>query len=918
MKTTRATLLAVGLISSVAFAQNDPKGLDALSDDRLYSELSKRNLGGLLEYAFKKNNVPEAKQNAVRAGSALARLQDDESIGLADRRKLVAEYVKALPQLLPQITDPATLILDANILIEHGIITDQRLLEYFGPNSTIMARLHPVTDAVQSILVKARDEATAAAEKASNNWPQGKAAWERADQQATIAEYTRSIINYSSAVSLDKASEERAKYLKEGLENLSAYNDESNENVADVKFYLAKLHMALATPESLAEARKEFTFVIQKGDPANVGQQFDARLLAVVNEINAKDAKAAEAALTTLDGWVKQAKLDSPEVQVALAAMQYRILMLKNDAVAADKVLDTLQREQPALRGLILELMAANVPAGTPVKDLNLLLLQSLRAKAEGETIKPDDVPFDKAVIERGLEASREIIKRGGKENEQVAQESLYVNGFFLQKLGDKEGAAAAFLDYVDKYKTTDKDRADAAFNNGIALVGQLYREKLGDPTVTKLYDRVLETAVAKPFERPEFFFERARRLQSSGKLDEAIALYDRVPADSRQAGEARYFKMVAVHQKLQKLKENDPARPPLLTELQKLADQVNASIDEQLAAASDDKIKLLLRTRLSQTRLLAADVALVDQKDPKRAISLLTGFEQTVKGLANEANLISQVLLIRVKSYVQTNQVAEGVKEIQKLAVERPREAMQIIFDLMDKLNEQVTASEAAGQTEQVAQLERTRAELTPVLVRLIRESNNAELKKFDYQISVFDADQQRRAAELTPEGAKRSDLLKAAVKRFEELDGKDQLAKYIASLPEDKQSKARYDPQVKLGLARSHFALGDWDKARRPLAQLFADKILGDGFVVKIQPDGTPEEVDNPTYWEATYKLIRSNVELKENVEGMKRWVTDLTRTWGPGLGGQRWSAEFKKLQSDLGVEPVTDQPKAETAAN
>ncbi len=917
MKTTRATCLAaIGLISSVAFAQNDPKGLDALSDDRLYSELSKRNLGGLLDYAFKKNNVPVPKQQAVRAGSALARLQDDPTIGLNDKRKLVAEYVKALPQLLPLMTDPGTLMQDGNILIEHGILTDQRLLEYFGPNATIMARLHPVTDAVQNILAKARDEATKAADKAANNWPGGRTAWETADQRATIAEYTRNIINYSSAISLDKASQERDKRLAEGLENLAPYNDESNENVADVKFYLAKLNMARLTPESLAEARKEFAFVVQKGDPKNVGQQFDARLLSVVTEINAKDAKAADAALTTLDGWVKQTKLESPEVLVALAAMKYRILVLKNETVAADKVLDTLQREQPALRGLILELMAANVPADAPVKDLNLLLLQSLRAKGEGETIKPDDTPFDKAVIERGLEASREIIKRGGKENEQVVQESLYVNGFFLQKLGDKENAAAAFLDYVDKYKLTDKERGEAAFNNAIALVGQLYREKIGDPAVTKLYDRVLEIAVAPPFERPEFYFERARRLQSTAKLDEAIALYDKIPEGSKQAGEARYFKMVAVHQKLQKVKEGDAARPALLTELQKLADQVNASVEQQIATATDEKVKLLLRTRLSQTRLLAADVALVDQKDPKRAIALLTDFEKTVKGLANEPNLISQVLLIRVKSYVQTNQVAEGVKEIQKLAVERPKEAMQIIFDLMDKLNEQVTSAEAAGQTEQVAQLERTRAELTPVLVKLIRESNNPELKKFDYQISVFDADQQRRAAELTQDEAKRTQLLKGAVQRFDVLDGKDQFANYLAALPEDKQKKARYDPQVKLGIARSNFALGDWDKARRPLAQLFADKVLGDGFIVKIGPDGTPEEVDNPTYWEATYKLIKSNVELKDNVEGMTRWVNDLYRTWGLGLGGQRWAEEFKKLRKDLDIPDAPPPAPAPTA--
>jgi hypothetical protein len=342
----------------------------------------------------------------------------------------------------------------------------------------------------------------------------------------------------------------------------------------------------------------------------------------------------------------------------------------------------------------------------------------------------------------------------------------------------------------------------------------------------------------------------------------------------------------------------------------------VNTAFEKRLAGADAD-LAMRIRTRLAQTRLVAADVALVDQKNPKRAIELLNGFETTVKGLANESNLISQVLLIRVKSFVQTNQVSEGVKEIQKLAAERPREAMQIVFDLMDKLNEQVTAAEGAGRDDEVANLERTRAELTPVLVKLINESDNKELKKFSYTISLYDADQQRRAAELTKEEPKRTELLKAALKRFEELDSKDNVTRYLETLDAERRKKANYDPQVKLGLARANFALGNWDAARLPLALLFRDKVLGDGFVVKVGPGGEPESVENPTYWEAVLMLMRSNFAMKEGTEGMTRWLTDLTRTWQDGLGGQRWADEFKKLQKDLGVEPVKSEEKSPAAA-
>lgn len=920
MRFPRAILVsaAVAVLSSAGLAQNaEPKGLDAIGDERLYTELAKRNLTGLLDYAFEKNNVAPTQQDAIRAGAALARLQGDTTLGITERRKLVAEFVNALPQLLPQMSDPAGLLANANLLIEYGIKTDQRLLEYFGPNASIMSRLNPVVEAGQQILVKAKDTADAAANAAANNWPAGRAAWEKNDRLATTAEYTRNILHYANALSLDKASADRAKHIAEAIEYLTQFDTEDNPGRASVKFYLGKLYLAEGTPESLAKAKTELTFVLKNSDPADIGNQYDARVALALAAIASKDPAATEAAIKDFENWVTQNKIVAgnpgaeTEFKAALGGLRYRNLIAQNKPAEADKALDNLQQDVPGLRGLILELMAANVKPDTPVDKLNNLLLQSLRAKAESEVIKPASAAFDKDAIQRGIDATLEIIKRGGADNEQVIQDSQYVLGFLYQKLGKNTEAAAAFLDYAEKHnkKPEDLDRANTALSNGIALVGELYRTQMGDPAVTALYDRTLDLAVAKPFERLQFAFERARRLQAKGSLDEAIKMYDLVKSDNKQYDEAQYFKMVAIRSKLDKLQPEAKERPALLAELQKLADKVTQAYEGKLASATPE-IAMVLRTRLAQTRLVAADVALVDQKDPKRALQLLEGFEQATKGLPNADKLLSQVLLIRVKSYVQANLVAEGVKEIQKLASDRPKEAMQIIFDLMDKLNEQVVAAEAAKRDDEVANLERTRAELTPVLVKLIRESNNAELKKFDYQISLYDAEQQRRAAELTKDEAKSKELMQAALKRFEAMEAKEQFEKYIEGIEKEKQAKARqtgYDPQVKLGLARANFALGNWDAARRPLALLFRDKVLGDGTIVKFGPGGQAESVDNPTYWEAVLMLIRSNLALNEGTDAMKTWLTGLSNTWKSDLGGQRWAEEFKKLQSDMGVQPV-----------
>ena len=46
------------------------------------------------------------------------------------------------------------------------------------------------------------------------------------------------------------------------------------------------------------------------------------------------------------------------------------------------------------------------------------------------------------------------------------------------------------------------------------------------------------------------------------------------------------------------------------------------------------------------------------------------------------------------------------------------------------------------------------------------------------------------------------------------------------------------------------------------------------------------------------------------------MTRWVNDLYRTWGPGLGGQRWAEEFKKLRKSLDIPDAPPPAPAPTA--
>ena len=914
---TKTILLAVTIITltrALLAQDSGPKGLDALSDERLRNDLAARNLTGLLDRAFEVDKTPPDEQEALRGRMGLLRLSTENITNLVEVRKLVSAYVAQLPKLLPKMNDPQALINDANLLIDNGITTDDNLLEYFGPNGNTMARLNPVAVAVQQLLARAQEKADAIATDAANDWPAKKPQWVRADQQKTIAEYTKNIISYPLALSIDKADPQRATILQSSLDYLSQYDTDDNPDRAAVRFYIGQMHLAQGTPDSLNAALGDFDFATKNGNPKDIRQQFEARFLTASAEIELGNPAAATDALTALQDWAKGNGVDPGQLAIATGALQYRIAEASGKPDDADAILDNLQQQRPELRGLILELMASRIDPNKPISQYDDLLLQAVLAAAETQTIKPDGQPFDSNAVTRGVEAAQEIIKRPATtpEAKTLRDNCQYVLGFFLQKLGRRPEAAQAFLDFIDQNKSAGKsERLDMALNNAIALVHDAYVANSGDADVTKAYDRVLATAVAAPFNRVDFAYEFGRRLQANGKFDAAIDAFRLVPPSDPNYAESQYYLMVAVRQQLDREKPGDAVFQSTLHELNGLIDSVNTALTKALVTEKNPQRATVDRMRLAQTRLLGGDVALHDEKNPQRALDLLNSFESDANDLPNKDDILGEVLLIRVQAYVQLDKIDQATDQLVKLAQQNPNGAGQIVYDLLKKLDEQVTTAEAHDQTDQVAQLERNRAMLTPFLVRWASNHPNPNIKRLTYTYSVFDADTQRRAAELTKDPTKRKQLLEAALQRFETLDSAEGLAQYRDTLPEDKRAKALYDPQVKLGLGRVYFAMQDWTNARLQFALLFRDKVLGTGFITAPNAAGTFETKENPSYWESMYKLIRCNLALNENVEGMKGLLEEQQLIYGDQLGGQRWKKEFAGLLDEMKIAPVATQP-------
>lgn len=108
-------------------------------------------------------------------------------------------------------------------------------------------------------------------------------------------------------------------------------------------------------------------------------------------------------------------------------------------------------------------------------------------------------------------------------------------------------------------------------------------------------------------------------------------------------------------------------------------------------------------------------------------------------------------------------------------------------------------------------------------------------------------------------------------------------------------------------LGIALLDFDLGNYKEAQPLLAKLLADRKLGQP---QIPHDENGQETlsDNDRYWEATLKLLQSNVQLAkaEGNAGVRDETTAALKRlyiqWGDQTGGTRYHQAFDQLRQEL----------------
>ncbi len=938
--------VALACLAMPAAAQSKSgSGLDALDDNRVRETLATMEMEDLLERSFNNDNVPMADRDGIRAMISLNRLvnQDTSKLNATKRRQIVTDVTAGLDKAMKTMKDTRALMNLAGKLYTIGVANESALLEYWGEDTATQAQMKPAAEAILKIYTKAEGEATAKMNAVANQIkdPNQVALMKQLDQLQilmTTIQYTKMSSQYFVALSLDKADPNRAKLCDETITYLKQWDDPTSTIQPAVKNQIGKLQIVKGDFDASVTIFKSLYEDPSKLNPKpTLFEMNDARFFSAIALLLSQNPDAAEKQLQETIEWQKTNFTEPKQLQAVVDAdevLKARIAWLRGDLAAkpedkakfndqASTILTKLMRDNPGLRSLILDRLINRLPATAELKKLDLLLLQALMERGKTEFAKAEaKEPFDKAAIEKGIGAAREILARKGQPgvDKEAVTTALTVIPFFAQKLDQPKVAAAGFLEYAQAQQA-DIAKADDAWQQAMRIIIlDFHAPNTDDAEISALYDRAISMGINPPFNHKELAYSWARRIQSLlgsdestlvAKNDEVIRYLKMVPPTAPEALNAKYWLSIALSTKLDKDPKLTPAeKSAVLAEIQTTSDQISSGAKDALdklppapatppaagdtAALATERKRNTYRQMLVRTPLLAAGLAQSQQKDPKLALKLLENYEDLVKGLPNEDLLLGDALQTRVLAYMD---IGENLKATDTLVVALQKkganEGIKMVYDLLQRLNKDIDAAFARGDMAKVGELAPNRAVLTGFLYKWASENKDPKVREKAYGYGAFDADSKRLAASLEKDPAKRKALLDATLKAYETL----------AALPQGAN-----DPNIQFGLALTNYDLGNYEKARDSLLDLLRKRRLGEPMTL-VSKNGQSELQSNDLYWEARLKLLRANVELAKvppgNPDLMKQVAAELRLIYtqfGKTTGGAKWAPEFEKLRLEL----------------
>ncbi len=634
----------------------------------------------------------------------------------------------------------------------------------------------------------------------------------------------------------------------------------------------------------------------------------------------AKKAADADKGLKDLVAW--QARLGKSEsdggkatqtgVTAASDMLHFRILALQTDQATdetqrakldqeASEVLRVLGEQHPEYRAIITEQLVSRLSDTEKLDGKGTALLQALIARGSAENFKAADQPVDEKVIARAIEAAQALSTRKEVPQAQVEDAALLIPNL-QERLGHPYEAAKAYLSFAERYPNAAK--AGDAVDRGFYLAFETaFHPKGTPPTDAKtFYGKALKTAVSPPWSRKQLYNRYADWLVQYNQPKEAIKYYRMVAKGDPNELNARFFELKLLNEELKNPKTDPATRAKDLTDSAALIDDVR-----RLAAAApqNDQNKF----RLAYTTLIGADLA-IEQKQPDRALKLLQGFDAQAKAVARQSDQLQQLAIFyRAQAYMANKQFDNATREVVELAKTSPDAAKNLASELLERLHSDYERFAAQGQKTEMAETAKNEADLTDFMVHWTRSSKDPKIAKLVPAFEMFDAKIKLNAGTLA-QGPAHDALLKKALDASLAIQQSVDARLVSAKNPDDE----KLSRDAGLIVALSQFELKDYAAAQTSLATLIRDGKVGNAQFSASDPakPGEFKLVDNPIYWEAYYKWLRSKTELAKAdpksagndsmLESARVILKRLIISNGGQPGGDKWQPQFAELRKEL----------------
>ncbi len=914
---------------------DEARGLDALDDDRVLTEIAGRGLLELLRHAMDKEGVPEHRRRALLARISLNRLQADEPLSTTERRELVSEVIANVEQTVQEADDAQLLFEQAQLLIDKGVAEETRLLEYFGDNPELRAYLKPVTEGIAQMLTRATELFQAEADRIANriSGPSDPAIrqWQLADQLTQRVRDYRAFADYNRLLALDPTEPQRLQLGDALLETVMPADNDQNPRRTFVQAYLGKVALARGNEKGLKMARDYLEQVIATSTDG--AELFDSYYFRTVAEIQDRNIAAAREQFERFGQWFAQQSMEDRrplmlvlEYRLEDAAQQYaQGAQERIEAQSrATSVLVELVEQYEGYRSIVTEQLLTRLGDQANLASLSPLMLDALvdRGRAQAAAVAQHEasqreagVPAtgpapDRAAIERGIAAAEELMRRArvgdGAVDAKAVARNAFLRALMLDILDRKVEAAEAFVAF-NEVPGAEPAQKLSAFRRALGIVDELKAGAGGSAQrvrVDEIEGRLLPLLVGPPVNDKSRAFDLANRLHRLGQLEEAATYYRQVPETDPRHVDAAYLLLMAEAARLGEMNPTSPRRAALATELPRQGQRTLEQLQQAMGQA-DGSSREAYRERIARVRLILARLALQEDRDPSRTLALLGNIEQDVQGLAEAEQILASALPLRFQATAAAGRIDEATQDLLAL-LERSdaQRGLGYIAHFRETLNRAMQQAEARGDEPALRQLIQTRAAVTPRLVEWIEASDDVEYRRYVYNFRRFDAETQHQAALAATDPADRRQRLRRALETYRALQTDENLARYrelLEGLSPEQRESIEYDRDVVFALGNINFDLGEFEEARSYYGRLLADRAMGNATRTTDQ-DGVPRQVANNEFWELYLKFIRANLALNNPREPMAQQLRNLYATYGQNVGGTAWAEEFEALRREL----------------